>query len=88
MIRGLSSLPAALLVAVCLLAATARAHELARTRDLVVIYYERDGHENQCTVVTEHQGPLRGRRVIRGREAECLRLQCSTPLARGASPDT
>lgn len=66
---------------------TARAHELARTRDWVVIYYERDGHENQCTVVTEHQGPLRGRRVIRGRESECLSLQRSTPLARGASPD-
>lgn len=66
---------------------TARAHELARTHDWVVIYYERDGHENQCTVVTEHQGPLRGRRVIRGRESECLRPQRSTPLARGASPD-
>ena len=51
---------------------TARAHELGRTRDWVVIYYERDGHESQCTVVTERGGPQRGQRLIRGREAECL----------------
>ena len=50
---------------------TSRAHELGKTRDWVVVYYERDGHENQCTVVTEHQGPLKGQRVVRGREREC-----------------
>jgi hypothetical protein len=49
---------------------TARAHELGRTRDWVVIYWERDGHEDQCTVVTERRGPLAGRRVVRGRESE------------------
>jgi hypothetical protein len=47
---------------------TARAHELGRTHDWVVVYYERDGHEGQCTVVTERTGPHRGERVIRGRE--------------------
>jgi hypothetical protein len=52
---------------------TARAHELGRTRDWVVVYFERDGHEDQCTVVTEHRGPLAGRRVVRGREDECAR---------------
>jgi DNA polymerase/3'-5' exonuclease PolX len=52
---------------------TARAHELGRTRDWVVVYFERDGEEEQCTVVTEHAGPLSGRRVVRGREAECAR---------------
>jgi ERCC4-type nuclease len=51
---------------------TARAHDLAKTRDWVVIYYERDGYEDQCTVVTENRGPLTGRRVIRGRERACL----------------
>jgi DNA polymerase (family X) len=51
---------------------TALAHRLARTRDWVIIYFERDGLENQCTVVTELRGELAGRRVIRGREAECL----------------
>jgi len=50
---------------------TARAHELGTTRDWVVIYYELDGHEGQCTVVTQRGGPLRGRRVVRGRESEC-----------------
>ena len=52
---------------------TARAHQLGRTNDWVVIYYEKDGVEGQCTVVSEHSGALAGRRVIRGREAECER---------------
>jgi hypothetical protein len=50
---------------------TARAHQLRKTRDWVILYYERDGHESQCTVVTETRGPLTGRRVVRGREPEC-----------------
>jgi DNA polymerase (family X) len=51
---------------------TARAHELGRTRDWVVVYYyDHDHHEYQCTVVTEFRGPLRGKRVVRGREREC-----------------
>jgi hypothetical protein len=49
---------------------TARAHELGMTCDWVILYYERDGDEDQCTVVTERHGPLAGRRVVRGREAE------------------
>jgi DNA polymerase (family X) len=52
---------------------TARAHELGRVRDWVVVYFHRDsGPEGQRTVVTETHGPLAGSRVIRGREAECL----------------
>ncbi len=52
---------------------TARAHELGRTHDWVVIYFSRDsGSEGQRTVVTESREPLTGRRVIRGRERECL----------------
>ncbi len=55
---------------------TARAHELGRTRDWVVIYYYDDDHrEGQHTVVTETRGRLLGRRVVRGREAECRQLQ-------------
>lgn len=51
---------------------TARAHELGRTHDWVVIYfYDNDHAEGQCTVVDETRGPLQGRRVIRGRETEC-----------------
>lgn len=51
---------------------TRRAHELQRTGDWVVIYYHSDHTpEGQCTVVSEFRGPLKGRRVVRGREAEC-----------------
>ncbi|HVO31737.1 MAG TPA: helix-hairpin-helix domain-containing protein [bacterium] len=49
---------------------TARAHEAGKTHDWVVLYVERDGHESQCTVVTETHGAYAGHRVVRGREAE------------------
>lgn len=53
---------------------TALAHRLGRVHDWVVIYF-RDGDqiERSCTVVTEHRGQLAGKRVVRGRESECLR---------------
>ncbi len=50
---------------------TARAHELGKTHDWVVIYYEKMGQEAQCTVVTETKGILKNERVVRGRESEC-----------------
>ncbi|MFO8006557.1 MAG: helix-hairpin-helix domain-containing protein [Candidatus Brocadiia bacterium] len=50
---------------------TARAHELGKTHDWVVMYYERDGAEGQCTVITAQRGSLEGRRIVRGRESEC-----------------
>jgi hypothetical protein len=53
---------------------TAQAHRLGKTRDWVVIYWARDGHEGQSTVVTQTTGPSGGRhagqRVVRGRESE------------------
>jgi hypothetical protein len=49
---------------------TAQAHTLGRTRDWVVIYFERAGETHQCTVVTETRGPREGQRVVRGRESE------------------
>jgi len=50
---------------------TARAHQLGRTRDWVVIFYASDHQtEDQCTVVTETSGPMKGQRVVRGRERE------------------
>lgn len=53
---------------------TARAHDLGRTGDWVVIYFYDDSHvEGQHTVVTEGGGALVGRRVVRGREQECRR---------------
>lgn len=55
---------------------TARAHELEKTDDWVVIYYEPTdgGKEQQNTVVTETSGRLQGKRVVRGREAETRRF--------------
>ncbi len=51
---------------------TARAHQLGRTRDWVVIYFYDEHHrESQATVVTETRGSLVGKRIVRGREAEC-----------------
>lgn len=49
---------------------TARAHELKKTNDWVVVSYRREGDHTdfrgQCTVVTESRGPNRGQRVVRG----------------------
>lgn len=51
---------------------TARAHDLRKTTDWVVMYFHTDTQaEGQCTVVTETHGPLSGKRVVRGREDEC-----------------
>ena len=58
---------------------TPNAHRFGRTQDWVVVYYERDGvTEGQCTVVTEHTGPLSGMRVVRGFEAETARLMSAS----------
>lgn len=51
---------------------TPRAHQLNKTSDWVVIYYDGGGGERQCTVITSAYGPLAGKRIIRGREPECL----------------
>ncbi|MDD5269040.1 MAG: helix-hairpin-helix domain-containing protein [Methylococcales bacterium] len=51
---------------------TARAHQLDRVKDWVVIFFYDDRHhEGQYTVVTETRGAAIGRRVVRGREQEC-----------------
>jgi hypothetical protein len=51
---------------------TARAHEMGKTRDWVVLYYDGKHGEQQCTVITSQRGPLFGKRIVRGRESECL----------------
>jgi hypothetical protein len=61
---------------------TALAHRLGRTRDWVVIFYERDGDEDQVTVVTEREGELDGKRTVRGRERDCLAWYRSRPRRR------
>ena len=52
---------------------TPTAHKLGKTDDWVVVYYARGKGENQCTVVTESRGAMKGKRVIRGREEECVK---------------
>jgi hypothetical protein len=57
---------------------TARAHQLGRVADWVVIFFHEDSHaESQRTVVTEARGEAAGQRIVRGREAECLRYYAS-----------
>lgn len=50
---------------------TARAHQLGKTRDWVVLYHDDGERDGQCTVVTARQGLLKGKRIVRGRESEC-----------------
>jgi putative hydrolase len=67
---------------------TARAHELGHTRDWVVVHFRADHQgEGQRTVVTETQGALAGRRVVRGRERDCDAYYDAAPeTASGAEP--
>jgi putative hydrolase len=60
---------------------TARAHRVKKTRDWVVLYSDNGVGENRHTVITAAFGPLRGHRVVAGREEECLALY--TPERRG-----
>ena len=52
---------------------TQRAHELQKTNDWVVVYFHKDAEpETQCTIVTETRSLLDGKRVVRGREGDCI----------------
>src|SRR5690606_33853745 len=68
---------------------TARAHELGTTHDWVVIYRD-DAKDGRWTVITSQFSDLKGRRIVRGREAECRefydRTDASIPAA-GHSAD-
>jgi DNA polymerase (family X) len=50
---------------------TARAHDLGRTHDWVVVYCDRGLDERQATIITSQRGSLAGKRIVRGREEEC-----------------
>src|SRR5262249_19359056 len=51
---------------------TARAHQMNMTSDWVVLYYDGGRGEQQCTVITSQRGALKGKRIVFGREAECV----------------
>jgi DNA polymerase (family X) len=56
---------------IALFSNSALAHQFKKTRDWVILYYD-DGHgERQCTVITSHQTPFSGKRIVRGREEDC-----------------
>jgi hypothetical protein len=58
---------------------TARAHRTGNTRDWVVLYGDNGSGEHRHTVITASYGPLRGMRVVAGREDECLALYTRAP---------
>lgn len=49
---------------------SALAHRLKKTQDWVILYYDDDHGERQCTVITSHQPPFIGKRIVRGREED------------------
>jgi len=68
---------------------TARAHEMGTTHDWVIVYQDDDGGHGQWTVVTARYGPLRRRRIVRGRESECEAYYARhAPMADGVQQRT
>jgi hypothetical protein len=74
---------------------TARSHELGHSHDWVFIQCEDKDAFGQWTIVTAAAGPLRSRRVVRGRERECLDhyhraklVQLSLPATTDQEPGT
>jgi hypothetical protein len=65
---------------------TARAHRAGQTRDWVVLYSDNGVGESRHTVITAAFGPLRGRRVVAGREAECAALYEPEPRSATVEP--
>lgn len=64
---------------------TPRAHEMGATRDWVILYYDGDAGERQCTVITAQWGPARGRRIVQGRGAESIEHHRQAHLADAAA---
>jgi hypothetical protein len=43
---------------------------VGKTRDWVLLYDDDGSGEQQCTVIISQQGPLKGKRIVRGRAAD------------------
>jgi hypothetical protein len=52
---------------------SAPAYRHGRLHDWVILDLEVPGPNLRWTVVTEWRGPMKGKRVVRGREAECFK---------------
>jgi putative hydrolase len=59
---------------------TARAHRAGKTHDWVVLYSDDGVGEGRNTIITAAFGPLRGHRVVAGREAECVAPYTDRPI--------
>jgi hypothetical protein len=61
----------------------ARVHQFGMAHDWVVLYYDGGLGEGQCTVITSQRVRLKGKRIVRGREAACVRhyQEQQAPLA-------
>lgn len=66
---------------------TARAHQKGKTHDWVVLFFDDGNRESQCTVITSEFGLLEDRRIVRGREAECLKYYETTGPEKTVSND-
>ena len=64
---------------------TAHAHEARMTHDWVIIHCDAGGKSGHWTVITSQFGKLRNRRIVRGREAECLAFYHQHPDAVAAN---
>ena len=51
---------------------TAHAHQEGMTHDWVIIHRDAAEHSGHWTVITSKFGKLKGRRIVRGREGECI----------------
>jgi len=58
------------------------AHELKKTRNWVILYYDDSHAERQCTVMTGRNAPFTGKRIVRGRERECAAYHAGRPSRR------
>ena len=59
---------------------TARAHKLGRNKDWVILHHDGAGHGSQYTVISSQHNALRGKRIVRGREAECQQYYTQAAL--------
>jgi hypothetical protein len=64
---------------------TAHAHEAGMTHDWVIIHRDAGERSGHWTVITSQFGQLKRRRIIRGREAECLAFYHQHPDAVSAA---
>lgn len=60
---------------------TAHAHQEGMTHDWVIIHRDAGEHSGHWTVITSQFGKLKSRRIVRGREPECLAFYHRHPAA-------